>query len=51
MMQAYVNTGDFTIAKRIKSAFHVNVRFYSIYVVVGIVGLVYLIFANGYTKR
>ncbi|KAI8875403.1 hypothetical protein K501DRAFT_202707 [Backusella circina FSU 941] len=51
MMQAYVNTGDFSIAKRIKSAFHVNVRFYSIYVVVGIVGLVYLIFANGYTKR
>lgn len=51
MMQAYVNTGDFTIAKRLKSAVNVNLRFYSIYVVVGTIGLVYLIFGSGYTTR
>ncbi|KAI9472251.1 MAG: LMBR1-like membrane protein-domain-containing protein [Benjaminiella poitrasii] len=51
MMQAYVNQGDFTISKRLKSAVHVNIRFYSIYVVVGTIGLFYLIFGNGLTTR
>lgn len=51
MMQAYVNTGDFTIIKRLKSAVKVNVRFYSIYVVVGTIGLVYLVFGSGLTTR
>ncbi|CAO3673443.1 unnamed protein product [Rhizopus microsporus] len=51
MMQAYMNTGDFTISRRLKSALHINLRFYSIYVVVGFFGLVYLIFGNGYTTR
>lgn len=51
MMQAYVNTGDFTIAKRLKSAVNVNLRFYSIYVVVGTFGLIYLIFGSGLTTR
>lgn len=51
MMQAYVNTGDFTIAKRLKSAVKVNLRFYSIYVVVGTIGLIYLIFGSGLTTR
>ncbi|KAI8373037.1 LMBR1-like membrane protein-domain-containing protein [Radiomyces spectabilis] len=51
MMQAYVNTGDFTVVKRIRAAFHVNIRFYMIYVVVGFIGLVYLIFGSGYTTR
>ncbi|KAI8985114.1 LMBR1-like membrane protein-domain-containing protein [Pilobolus umbonatus] len=51
MLQAYVNTGDFTMSKRIRSAFHVNLRFYSMYVVVGIIGLFYLVNRNGYTTR
>ncbi|RCI06896.1 LMBR1 domain-containing protein 2 [Rhizopus stolonifer] len=51
MLQAYVNTGEFTIAKRIKSAIHVNLRFYSIYLVVGLVGLIYLVFGSGLTTR
>ncbi|CEI86691.1 hypothetical protein RMCBS344292_01122 [Rhizopus microsporus] len=51
MMQAYMNTGDFTISRRLRSALHINLRFYSIYVVVGFFGLVYLIFGNGYTTR
>lgn len=51
MMQAYVNTGDFTFTRRLKSAAQVNLRFYSIYVVIGIVGLVYLVFGSGYTTR
>ncbi|KAG1079763.1 hypothetical protein G6F42_023618 [Rhizopus arrhizus] len=51
MMQAYVNTGDFTIVKRLKSAVQVNVRFYSIYVVVGTIGLIYLVFGSGLTTR
>ncbi|KAI7900314.1 LMBR1-like membrane protein-domain-containing protein [Cokeromyces recurvatus] len=51
MMQAYINQGDFSISKRLKSAIHVNIRFYSIYVVVGAIGLIYLIFGNGLTTR
>ncbi|KAI8382453.1 LMBR1-like membrane protein-domain-containing protein [Blakeslea trispora] len=51
MLQAYVNTGEFTIAKRIKAAVHVNLRFYSIYVVVSVIGLIYLIFGNGLTTK
>ncbi|OBZ82382.1 LMBR1 domain-containing protein 2 [Choanephora cucurbitarum] len=51
MLQAYVNTGEFTIAKRIKSAVHVNLRFYSIYVVVGLIGLIYLVFGSGLTTK
>ncbi|KAG0176584.1 hypothetical protein DFQ29_005950 [Apophysomyces sp. BC1021] len=50
MMQAYINAGDFKFTKRIKSAFHVNIRFYLIYVVVGFFGLIYLIAGNGYTR-
>ncbi|ORX49900.1 LMBR1-domain-containing protein [Hesseltinella vesiculosa] len=49
MMQAYTNTGEFQIVKKLKSALQVNLRFYSIYLVVGIVGLVYLVFKGGYT--
>ena len=51
MMQAYVNTGDFGFANRVKSAVHVNLRFYSIYVVIGFFGLLYLIFGSGYTTK
>ncbi|KAI8640315.1 LMBR1-like membrane protein-domain-containing protein [Parasitella parasitica] len=51
MMQAYVNTGDFTVAKRLKSAVQVNLRFYSIYLVVGAIGLIYLVFGSGLTTR
>ncbi|CAO3686405.1 unnamed protein product [Rhizopus stolonifer] len=51
MMQAYMNTGDFTISKRLKLALHTNLRFYSIYLFVGFFGLVYLIFGSGYTTR
>jgi hypothetical protein len=51
MMQAYINTGDFSIAKRLKSAVQVNLRFYSIYVVVGTFGLIYLVFGSGLTTR
>ncbi|KAI9025976.1 LMBR1-like membrane protein-domain-containing protein [Phycomyces nitens] len=51
MLQAYGNTGDFTFAKRIKSAIKVNVRFYLIYVFVGIFGLIYLVFGSGYNSR
>ncbi len=51
MMQAYVNTGDFSISKRLKAAVQTNLRFYSIYVVVGFFGLIYLIFGSGYTTR
>ncbi|OAD06099.1 hypothetical protein MUCCIDRAFT_159784 [Mucor lusitanicus CBS 277.49] len=51
MMQAYVNTGDFTMVKRLKSAVQVNIRFYSIYVVVGTIGLIYLVFGSGLTTR
>ncbi|ORZ00351.1 LMBR1-like membrane protein-domain-containing protein [Syncephalastrum racemosum] len=51
MMQAYVNTGDFSFIRRLKSAAQVNLRFYSIYLVVGIIGLVYLVFGSGYTTR
>ncbi|KAI8140202.1 LMBR1-like membrane protein-domain-containing protein [Fennellomyces sp. T-0311] len=51
MMQAYVNTGDFGFANRIKSAVQVNLRFYSIYVVIGFFGLTYLIFGSGYTTK
>ncbi|CAO3591029.1 unnamed protein product [Absidia cylindrospora] len=51
MMQAYVNTGEFKVVKRLVSAAKVNVRFYMIYVVVGIIGLVYLFFKGGITTR
>lgn len=51
MMQAYVNTGDFTVIKRVKSAVNVNLKFYSIYVVVGTIGLIYLVFGSGLTTR
>ncbi|KAI9277891.1 LMBR1-like membrane protein-domain-containing protein [Sporodiniella umbellata] len=51
MMQAYMNTGDFTISQRIKSAIQINLRFYSIYLFVGTFGLFYLVFGNGYTTR
>jgi hypothetical protein len=51
MMQAYINTGEFSIAKRLKSAVQVNLRFYSIYVVIGIFGLIYLVFGSGLTTR
>ncbi|KAG2198566.1 hypothetical protein INT46_007720 [Mucor plumbeus] len=51
MMQAYVNTGDFTVVKRLKSAIQVNIRFYSIYVVIGTIGLIYLVFGSGLTTR
>ncbi|KAI7870771.1 LMBR1-like membrane protein-domain-containing protein [Spinellus fusiger] len=51
MLQAYGNMGDFTVAKRIKSALKVNIKFYLMYVVVGFFGLLYLVFGNGYTSR
>ncbi|KAI9496861.1 LMBR1-like membrane protein-domain-containing protein [Zychaea mexicana] len=51
MMQAYVNTGDFGFTQRVKAAVQVNLRFYSIYVVVGFFGLLYLIFGSGYTTK
>ncbi|CAO3648848.1 unnamed protein product [Cunninghamella blakesleeana] len=51
MMQAYVNTGEFKIAQKLKTALSVNIRFYMIYIVVGIFGLVYLVFKGGYTTR
>ncbi|ORZ25110.1 LMBR1-like membrane protein-domain-containing protein [Absidia repens] len=51
MMQAFVNTGEFNILKRLKSAAKVNIRFYTIYVVLGILGLFYLVFKGGITTR
>ncbi|KAI9316887.1 LMBR1-like membrane protein-domain-containing protein [Dichotomocladium elegans] len=51
MMQAYVNTGDFSITGRLKSAVRVNLQFYSIYLVLGFIGLMYLIFGSGFTTR
>lgn len=51
MMQAFVNTGEFNILKRFRSAAKVNIRFYMIYVIVGILGLSYLVFKGGMTTR
>lgn len=51
MMQAYVNTGDFGFTNRLKSAVRVNLQFYSIYIVIGFFGLIYLVFGSGYTTR
>ncbi|KAI8342300.1 LMBR1-like membrane protein-domain-containing protein [Chlamydoabsidia padenii] len=51
MMQAYVNTGELRVLKRLKSAAKVNLRFYAIYVVVGIIGIFYLVFKGGMTTR
>jgi hypothetical protein len=51
MMQAYVNTGELRVLKRLKAAAKVNIRFYSIYVVVGILGLFYLFFKGGITTK
>ena len=51
MMQAYVNTGDFGFTNRLKSAVRVNLQFYSIYIVIGFIGLIYLVFGSGYTTR
>lgn len=51
MMQAYVNTGEFKITQKLKTALSVNIRFYMLYVIVGIFGLVYLVFKGGYTTR
>lgn len=51
MMQAYVNTGELRVLKRLKSAAKVNIRFYAIYVVVGILGLFYLFFKGGITTK
>ncbi|SAM04151.1 hypothetical protein [Absidia glauca] len=51
MMQAYVNTGEFKVLQRLASAAKVNVRFYMIYVVVGILGLIYLVLKGGITTR
>ncbi|KAI8074567.1 LMBR1-like membrane protein-domain-containing protein [Gongronella butleri] len=49
MMQAYVNTGEFNVVSKLRTALRVNLKFYSIYVVVGLIGLVYLVFKGGYT--
>ncbi|KAI9275921.1 LMBR1-like membrane protein-domain-containing protein [Phascolomyces articulosus] len=51
MMQAYVNTGDFGFTQQVKSAIQVNLRFYSIYVVIGFFGLLYLVLGSGYTTK
>ncbi|KAI8338107.1 LMBR1-like membrane protein-domain-containing protein [Chlamydoabsidia padenii] len=51
MMQAYVNTGEFQAVRRLISAAKVNFRFYMIYVVIGILGLFYLVFKGGITTR
>jgi hypothetical protein len=51
MMQAYVNTGEFKVLQRLASAAKVNVRFYMIYVAVGILGLIYLVLKGGITTR
>ncbi|KAI8081328.1 LMBR1-like membrane protein-domain-containing protein [Halteromyces radiatus] len=51
MMQAYVNSGDIKVIKRLKSAAQVNIRFYMIYVIIGIIGLIYLFFKGGITTR
>ncbi|CAO3677428.1 unnamed protein product [Umbelopsis vinacea] len=51
LLQAYVNAGEFTIASKFRYAVSINLKFYLVYAVIAIVGLVYLIIGNGYTTR
>ncbi|KAH8554279.1 LMBR1-like membrane protein-domain-containing protein [Umbelopsis sp. PMI_123] len=51
LLQAYVNAGEFTVAAKFRYAISINLKFYLVYAVVAIVGLVYLIIGNGYTTR
>ncbi|KAM3579888.1 hypothetical protein VKS41_007609 [Umbelopsis sp. WA50703] len=51
ILQAYVNAGEFTIGARFRYAISINLKFYLVYAIVAVVGLVYLIIGNGYTTR
>ncbi|KAI8581661.1 hypothetical protein K450DRAFT_230566 [Umbelopsis ramanniana AG] len=51
LLQAYVNAGEFTVAAKFRYAISINLKFYLVYAVVAIIGLVYLIIGNGYTTR
>lgn len=51
MMQAYVNAGEFTVGAKLRYAVSINLKFYLVYAIVAVVGLVYLIIGNGYTTR
>jgi hypothetical protein len=51
LLQAYANAGEFTVAAKFRYAISINLKFYLVYAVVAIIGLVYLIIGNGYTTR
>ncbi|KAJ2958251.1 hypothetical protein NQZ79_g6117 [Umbelopsis isabellina] len=51
MLQAYVNAGEFTVGAKLRYAVSINLKFYLVYAIVAVVGLVYLIIGNGYTTR